>query len=192
MKKIFIIISGVLTVFIIVLLSVLVCVKKNIGFAIYEPRYIHVYNKSTTTTNNDEPYEKDDKEYVEILNQLTDMTTLSLFKLAQNNKNLYYKIEYDAENYAGYDTTMKEKNLVIELIYDKEREVVVYNEGNPVVIPFKCLLFIIPIDAKFDEIIVYNALGNEPSKKEEQYKNCTPFILKGNVKDILSYANSLK
>lgn len=195
MKKIFIGISSVIFAFVIVMLCVMTGVKKNIGFAIEKPDFINVYNKSTTVTSGGEPYEDDEQKNDEpfdlVLKNLEKTTTLSLFQLAQNNRNLNYKIEYDKQNYALYDSSMKNDNLVIELIYRNQKEIVVYENGEQRVIPFRCLIFIIPANENFNEIVVYNALSNDTSAKEEQYKNCTPFILKGIAKDLISYVNTL-
>lgn len=191
MKKIFSIVAAVILVFVVVLLSVMAGVKKNIGFDIEKPTWINVYYKSTTTTNDGASYEETDEEYNEILEQLKKMTTLSLLNLTLKNGSLNYEIEYDTKFYATYDSSMKNENLVIELIYQSQKELVVYDNESARTIPYMCLQFIIPTDGNFEEIVVYSSLSNNASSKEDQYKTCTPFILKGQVKKIIKYANTL-
>lgn len=179
------------------MLGVLTGIKKNIGFAIQEPDFLIVYNKSLQSLNG-KTYEKDNeklsdedkKAYNDILNRLSKMTTLSLFQLATSNKNLNYKIEYDSENYATYDSTMKKENVSIEIMYKSEKNLVVYENGTPRVIPFFSLIIIIPDESKFNEIVVYSAMTNGEGR-EDQYKNCTPIILRGNAKELLRYIKSL-
>ncbi len=197
MKKIFVSVSAVILAFVVVLLGVLTGIKKNIGFAIQEPDFLIVYNKSLQSLNG-KTYEKDNeklsdedkKAYNDILNRLSKMTTLSLFQLATSNKNLNYKIEYDSENYATYDSTMKKENVSIEIMYKSEKNLVVYENGTPRVIPFFSLIIIIPDESKFNEIVVYSAMTNGEGR-EDQYKNCTPIILRGNAKELLRYIKSL-
>ncbi len=202
MKKIFIGISATILVFVVVLLGVLTGIKKNIGFAIEEPDFLIVYNKSTQSIGGktyhkdqfedekDETFEEDKKVFDEVLDKFTKMTTLSLFQLALNNKNLNYKIEYDSENYATYDSLMKKENIAIEIMYKSEKNLVVYDSKNPRVIPYYSLLIIIPPDGKFNEFIVYSSMTNAENR-EDYYKQSTPIILKGDSKKLVDYVNKM-
>lgn len=202
MKKIFVSVSAVILAFVVVLLGVLAGVKKNIGFAIEDPDFLIVYNKSLQSLGGktyhkdkieeeDEDLFKEDKNtYNEILKNLSKMTNLSLLQLATSNKNLNYKIEYDSENYATYDSTMKKENISIEIMYKSEKNLVVYDNGNARVIPYFSLMIIIPDQGKFNEIVVYSAMSNGENR-EDQYKECTPIILRGNAKALLNYIKTL-
>ena len=205
MKKIFSIISAVIVVCVAVLVGVMAGVKKNIGVSLNKPEFINVYYKSTTTKNNGQSYREyiEDSEgnksksesydeYNQIYDLMQKLTNLSLIQLAQNNSDLNYKVEYNKEHYASYDSRMKENNLVIEFIYkDNTQNALVYDGSNARVIPYY-LLFVIPINTHFEEIVVYTSTTNASNQKEEQYENCVPFILKGIPKDLISYVETLE
>lgn len=188
MKKIFSIISAVVIVFVGVFLTSIIAIKKNIGFAFSNPESVIVYYKS----NNPNTYEEDSKEYQSIVKELNELTNISLFKLAINNNNLNYKVEYNSTDYSVYDEGMNSENLVIEISYDKIQNVVVYEEGNGRTIPYVCLRYVIPIHDKFDEIVVYYSRYNGGSQKLEQYKTCAPIILKGNAKSLIKCVEEIQ
>lgn len=204
MKKIFSIISAVIITAVAVLIGVMAGVKKNIGFTINKPKYINVFYKSTVTKNKGESFQEyfEDEEgkkpaacyeeYNELVTLINKMTELSLLQLAQNNKDLNYKIEYNKQDYAVYDSKLKEQNLAIELIYDIEQNVVVYDGENARVIPYYGIIFIIPLSNKFEEVVCYTSPTNAPNQIDEQYENCTPIILKGVAKKLIKYVESLE
>ena len=43
----------------------------------------------------------------------------------------------------------------------------------------------------YEEIVVYTSLNNDSTLKEEEYKKCKPFILKGNPKKLLNYVDTI-
>lgn len=191
MKKIFCIVSAVIIAFIAVMLSTLGIMRKSLGFDFNEPYSINVFYKGSTTINNGESYFPEDEEFAKILSNLKKTTTSSYLNLILKTGSTKYNIEYGGQNYSTYDTSMKSENLVVELIYKKQQNVVVYEGENTRVIPYTCLLFIIPCESKFRDIIVYNSVYNDSTLKEKEYKNNTPFIIKGNPKKILSYVQSV-
>lgn len=190
--------------FVVVLIGVMAGVKKNIGISLNNPELIYVYYKSTTTKNNGQAYQEfkdaDRKvksdcydEYMELIKQVKNLTNLSLLQLAQNNNNLNFKPEYNTEHYASYDNEMKNDNLVIEFVYrERTQNVKVYDGENARIIPYWCILFVIPLNPKFEEIVVYTSPTNDSTQKDEQYRNCTPFVLKGIPKNLISYVEKLK
>ena len=193
MKKIFCIVASVIIAFVGVFLTVLGCVKKSLAFDYDEPYAINVYNKSTASLNNGTSYYKGDTEYSKILEMLGKTTRVSLLTLLVRTGSVNYKIKYGGDDYATYNTEMNSKNIVIELIYRKERNVVVYDGKNTRVIPYYCVLYVIPTKSKFEEIIVYNSLTSDSTdnKKIKEYQSNKPFVIKGNPKKIISYVNSL-
>jgi hypothetical protein len=54
-----------------------------------------------------------------------------------------------------------------------------------------CLLFVIPYNNKFNDIIIYNSQTNDSTQKEIKYKENIPFVIKGNAKKLISYVKTL-
>ena len=192
MKRIFIIIASIFIALILALLIVLGSVKKSLSFDFKEPYYINIYNKSSTTINNKSFYATD-KEYGEVIEMFGKTTKSSLLNLLLKTGSMKYRIELDKYNYATYDTSMKSDNLVIELVYQKLQNIIVYDEGNPRVIAFYCLLIVIPPENKFEDIVIYNSMTNDTNDNnvEKEYKKNVPFVVKGNPKQLLDYVSSL-
>ena len=187
MKKVFIIIASIFIAFVSTLLIVLGSVKKSLSFDFKEPYSINVYNKSSTTINNTTFY-ADDDEFNEVIEMFGKTTSSSLLNLLLKTGSMEYRIELDKYNYATYDTSMKSENLVIEVTYKQLQNVIVYDEGNPRVIAFYCLLIIIPPESKFEDIVIYNSMTNGDDR-EKEYKKNIPFVVKGNPKQLLDYVS---
>lgn len=190
MKKLFCIVSAIIIGFVGSFLIIL-SVKTNTIAVFSDPYSINVYNKSTTTLNNKSYYEGDEI-FNGVSKYLNDTLTISLFTLMIEEGKLKEKPIYGGSNYATYDTSMKQDNLVIEYIYKDTKNIVCFENGNSRVISFACLLLIIPCKAQYEEIVVYTSLNNDSTLKEEEYKQNKPFILKGNPEKLLEYVDSIK
>lgn len=191
MKKIFCIVAVAIIAFVGTLITILGFIKKDLGFNFNEPYSINVFYNSSTTIKKGESIYPEDKEYAKVIKNLNKSTKSSLLTLLLKTGSVKYNIEYDNDKYSVYDTEMKTKNLVIELIYNKLQNIVVYEGKNTRVIPYTCLLFVIPINEKFEEIVVYNSYTSDSTLKETEYKNNKPFVIKGNPKKIISYVKSI-
>lgn len=192
MKKIFCIVAAVIIAFVGVLITTFACVKKSLGFNYGEPYCINIYYKGSTTIHKDGgSYFKEDKEYINTIASLKKSTKTSLLNLLLKTGSVKYDIQYGGEKYATYDTEMKSKNMVIELIYKQTQNVVVYENGNSRVIPYTCLLFIIPCEKEFQEIVIYYSEYNDSTIKEKEYKENIPFIINSNPSKILKYVESI-
>lgn len=188
MKKIFCIISAVI-IGIIGSFLTFTAVKKQTISNFNDPYSINVYYKSSTTANNKSYYAEDDV-FHEVTKKLHKTLTTSLFTMMVHDNQLKNMPVYGGKNYASYDTTMKQKNLVVEFIYKDSQDIVVEENGSTRVIPYVCLLFIIPCNEYYEDIVVYTSLSNSQDK-EDEYKKNTPFVLKGNPKEILKYAQTI-
>ena len=190
MKKIFCICAAILIAIVGTLLGVLGSIKKSLSFEFNKPLYINVFNRSAATTQaSGLAYYSTDPEYSKVLEMLEKMTTTSLLNLLLKNGSIRYNIDYGKDNYRVYDTDMKSEYLVIELVYDKEQNVVVYEGNDTTTIAFYDILFVIPYENKFNEIVIYNS--HETNLRETKYKENVPFIIKGNPKELINYVNSL-
>ena len=130
MKKIFIAVSAFFMVVVVTMLIVLANVRKNITFEYDRPSIIRVYNKSTNPIKN-EGYTKDDDEFSVIVDKLQQMTNMTLLQRLNNLKTLDAKVNVDSEGvYNGWQTQMKKENLVIEIDFDDEQDLVVYDNGH--------------------------------------------------------------
>ena len=191
MKKIFCIIAAVIIAFVGILLTVFGSVRKTLSFNFNQPYSINVYYKSSTTINGGESYYPDDAEYANVIEKLGKSTKASLLTLLLRTGSVKYNIEYGSDNYATYDTSMKGSNIVVELIYNQLQNVIVYENGNTRVVAYTCLLFIIPCESRFTDIIVYNSYYNDSTLKENEYKEKTPFVIKGNPKKLMKYLDTV-
>ena len=189
MKKIFCVFAAIIIAVVGSLLTFLGTKKKSLGFAYNKPLSIMVFNKSTSI-NDGVAYESKDSEYSKLIEMLEKMTTTSLLNLLIQNGSLSYNIEYGQDNYRVYNTDMKTEYLVIELVYDKEQNVVVYEGKDTRTIAYNALAIVIPYEDKFDEIVIYNAYYQ--NQRETEYQENVPFIIKGNPSELISYINSLK
>ena len=168
-----------------------ISIKKHEIAVFEDPYLINVYAESSTTINNESFYEGDEV-YKYVSKYLKETLTTSLFTIMVNDGKLIEKPIYDENIYAVYDTTMKQKNIVIEYLYKENKNIVCYQDGNGRVISYACFLMIIPINYEYEDIYVYTSLSNNTTQKEEEYKKSTPFVLKGNPKKLIEYINGLK
>lgn len=191
MKKRFIAISALLTAVVVTLLIVLGTVRKNVCLEYDAPSVIRIYNQSTNPIKND-GYTKDDEPYKVIIEKLTQMTNMTLMQRLNKLKNLKTNVYVDsAGTYNSYKSEMKKENLVIELDFSEEQDVVVYDDGNTRVVSYWCISYVITKLDDFTEIVVYYSTTNSSTAREESYAKCDPIILKGFTQDIVNYVNSL-
>lgn len=190
MKKIFCIISAVIIGVVGSFLATLGIIHQR-PVTLEDPYSINVYYKSTTTVNRGESYYESDDGYKRIMKELNRSINNSLLKVMINDGDLQNQAVYGSNNYSSYDTTMKNNNLVVELIYRGNKNIVCYEDGNSRVMSYACLIIIIPIESKYEEMIVYSSINNDSTLKEEEYRKSTPFIIKGNPKNLIKYVNTI-
>ena len=192
MKKIFCIISAAFIGVIGVFLITLGCIRQRV-VTFDNPFSINVYYKSTTTVNDGASYYEGDEGYTRIMEELNNSIRNSLLRVMISDGNLKNRPVYGEDNYSTYDTSMKNDNLVIELIYREEnlKNIVCYEGDRSRVICYMCLIFIIPINSSYEEMVVYSSVTNDSTNKETGYKDSTPFIVKGNPKKLIKYVESI-
>lgn len=191
MKKIFIAISAVFMVVVVAVLATLNVKKKNIGVAFGSPTAIRIYNNSTSPINS-KGFSKDDNEYSEIIDLIDDMTNISYFNRLLDLKTLNTKIEIsNDETYVSYSSDLKNGNYVIELDFNEEQDLVVYENGYTRVISYFCILYVISKDESMSDIIVYYSNTNDSQTRDESYARNNPFVLKGYVSEITDYIDAM-
>ena len=191
MKKIFIAVSSFFMVAVITLLIVLGNVRKNIVFEYDRPSVIRVYNKSTNPIKN-EGYTKNDEPFELIVKKLKEMTNMTLMQRLNNLKTLNANVNVDsAGTYNSWQSEMKKDNIVIEMDFPEEQDLVVYDGGNTRVISYWCLAYVITTYDNFDEIVVYYSTTNSSTAREESYAKCDPIVIKGYTEDIVRYVNAI-
>ncbi len=192
MKKIFIAVSAFFMVGVVTLLIVLGTVRKNVQIEYDAPSIIRVYNKSTNPIKND-GYTKEDEQFSVIVEKLTEMTNMTLMQRLNNLKTLKTNVYVDsAGTYNSYKSEMKKENLVIELDFAEEQDIVIYDEGHTRVVSYWCLSYVITTLEDFTEIVVYYSTTNSSTAREESYAKCDPIILKGYTNDIVNYIDSFQ
>lgn len=191
MKKIFIAVSSFFMVAVITLLIVLGNVRKNIVFEYDRPSVIRVYNKSTNPIKN-EGYTKNDEPFGLIVEKLKEMTNMTLMQRLNNLKTLDANVNVDsAGTYNSWQSEMKKDNIVIEMDFPEEQDLIVYDGGNTRVISYWCLAYVITTYDNFDEIVVYYSTTNSSTAREESYAKCDPIVIKGYTEDIVRYVNAI-
>ena len=192
MKKIFIAVSSLFMVVVVTMLIVLGTVRKNIVFEYDRPSVIRVYNKSTNPIKND-GYTKNDEPYSNIVKKLKEMTNMTLMQRLNKLKTLKANVNIDsAGTYNSWQSQMKKENLVIEIDFEDEQDLVVYDGGHTRVISYWCLAYVITTYENFDEIVIYYSTTNSSTAREESYAKCDPIIIKGYTEDIVRYVNTIK
>lgn len=191
MKKIFIAVSSFFMVAVITMLIVLGNVRKNIVFEYDRPSVIRVYNKSTNPIKN-EGYTKNDEPFGLIVEKLKEMTNMTLMQRLNNLKTLKANVNVDsAGTYNSWQSEMKKDNIVIEMDFSEEQDLVVYDGGNTRVISYWCLAYVITTYENFDEIVIYYSTTNSSTAREESYAKCDPIVIKGYTEDIVRYVNTI-
>lgn len=192
-KKVFIIFSAVIVATLLTLVIVLKNVKSNVHISYAKPISVNIFNKSTVSIDSAK-YKDKDGGFDEIVERISDITNVSAFEKLVNRVNLNNEIIQDTTvNYAKWSTELKTKNIVIELTYDKEQDVVVTKNGNTRVISYWCLAIVIPADSGFTDMIVYYSTTNEETSnaKDKSYEACEPLVMHGDFTEFYEYINSL-
>lgn len=179
MKKIFAIISGAISGVLILFIICMCFIKVNIKIDKGAPKTIYLYNKSTAATTSS-GYESGSAEYKKIMKDLEKLTNISIFNRLNNKTKLNDKIQIDTSgNFAKWTTDLKQSNIVIELIYDTQQDVVVYDNGKSRVISYWCISYVIPTTKKFADVVAYYSTTNDSTKKDSFYASCMPLNFKG-------------
>lgn len=189
MKKIFIIVSSVIMVGVITLLIVLSNIRTNSNIEHEKPASIYVYNK----TNNPTIIKEDNENYAKIMNGLENMTNMSLFDRLIKLKTLDTSHHLSKDGtYAKWTTELSMGNYVIELVYNDEQDVVVYDGEHTRVISYFCVYYVFSARSDFSDIAVYYSSTNDSTLKQDKYASCEPIILNGYTKDIVSLIKKVK
>lgn len=191
MKKIFSIISAALSAIIVVFIICLCFIKVNIKIEKGDPKTIYLYNKSTAASVST-GYASDSEEYETILKSLDKLTSISIFNRLKNNTKLNDKIQIDLDNtYMKWSTDLKQSNIVIELVYDKQQDVVVYYNGKSRVISYWCISYVIPLTNNFADVVAYYSTTNDSTNKDNFYASCNPLYFKGMAGKLIENINSI-
>ena len=191
MKKIFSIISAVICGLVIVFISTLSFIKTNVAIIQNNPVSIYVFNESTTATKAN-GYTKDNAEFNEILKKLKKVSSVSIFTRLVNQTDATPKVEQDLNGtFTSYSTDIKQENIVIELVYDNQQDIVVYVGEDTRVISYFCLSYVIPVNNKFADVVIYYATTNSDDSKNESYASCDPLVIKGKAGSFQKFVDKL-
>lgn len=191
MKKIFSIIAASLSGLVLVFITTLGFIKTNVPISYKDPVYIYVFNQSSTATATN-GYSTSNSEFSEIMKNLKKSSSVSAFTRLVNGTDIKPKIEQDVDGtFTTYSTDIKQDNIVVELVYDKQQDMVVYVGEDTKVISYYCLTFVIPLTYDFADIVVYYATTNSDDSKTESYQKCEPLVIKGKAKKLIKYVETL-
>lgn len=192
-KKVFIVFSAVIIATIVSLIMVLKNVKSNVHISYAKPISVNIFNRSTVAIDSAK-YKDDDGGFDDIIQRISDITNVSAFEKLVNRVNLNDEIIQDTSvNYSKWSTELKTKNVIIELTYDKEQDVVVTKNGRTRVISYWCLAIVVPSESGFTDLIVYYSSTNEETgnAKDKSYESCEPLVMHGDFTEFYKYINSL-
>ncbi len=190
MKKTFSIIAAIISGLVVMFLITTCFIKTNVSIASNNPYQILVFDRSTTATKQN-GYSAEDKEYNKVLKKLKSVSSVSIFKRLVNGTSLKVGVEQDIDNtFATWNTSFKQKNVVVELIYDKQQDLIVEYNGNTKVIYYYCISYVIPISDKLSDIVIYYATTNG-SGKDNSYASNSPLVIKGETKNFVKFVESL-
>ena len=184
-KKIFIIIASVISALTASFLITVCSIRSNIGIAIGKPYSIVVFDHATTGKNIAELVDMD-----EFNKQMSNLTNVTVFDKLVHGATLNNRIYLDAKGkYAKWSTDLHNNNVVIEIIYNKVQDLVVYDGNDSRTISYYCISFVIPSTKNFTEIAVYYSLtsNTDNHEKDDSYRANTPLILYGNAKEFIKF-----
>ena len=112
----------------------------------------------------------------------------------KNNTSLDENIKQDNEQtYLRWDNQFRQENIVVELYYDEQQDVVVYCGDDTRVISYWCISYVIPTTDEFTDVIVYYSTLNESATAiTESYAECDPLILYGEADNFKGLLQQLK
>ena len=88
-----------------------------------------------------------------ILKKLKNVSSVSIFTRLVNQTDASPKVEQDLNGtFTSYSTDIKQENIVIELVYDKQQDIVVYVGEDTRVISYFCLSYVIPVNSIKEEM----------------------------------------
>lgn len=184
MKKIFSIISACLCAMVFVFVMVISFVKVHVFLDIGEPSVIYVYNKSTIATDTDGLKSGTDG-FKKVMDAIYDSTNISVLTRIVNKTTLKPKLRLDTERkFSNYSSEMKQANYAVEMLFDKQQDLVVYKDDETRVLSIYALLMIYIPNKQFEDIVIYYSTTNASDKKDSNYSSCTPLYVKGNSKTI--------
>ena len=191
MKKIFSIISAIMSGVVLLFVLTLCFIKTNVKMDRNNPAFIYVFNKSTTATVAN-GYSKNNAEYEKVLKRLNKVSSVSIFTRLVNGADVNPKIEQDLNGtFSKWSTDIKQNNVVVELVYDREQDMIVYVGDDTRVVSYFCLSYVIPLTKDFSDIIVYYATTNSDDGKNQSYQECSPLVIKGKAGSMLKYVDTL-
>ena len=188
-KKIFIILACVISALTASFLITVCSVKSNVGIAIGNPYSIVVFNQSTTGRE-----VKNEETISEFNKQMNNVTNLTVFDKLVNGVTIKNRIYQDSSGkFAKWSTDLLNKNLVIEVIYNKMQDLIVYDGDDTRVVSYYCISFVIPKTDDFTEIAVYYSITSnaDNNEKNDSYRENTPLILYGNASDFIEFAKTI-
>ncbi len=193
MKKIFTIISAVISALVVAFLITISFVKTSVAIESNNPKYVVVFNQSATSTQTN-GYTVEDKEYKQILDGIKEISNISILNRLVNNTKVFATVDQDLDKtFAKWNTSLKQTNIVVELVYDKQQDVIVTYNGYTKVVSYFCLSYVIPTTDKFADIVVYYANTNntQGDAKNKSYAECNPFVIKGLAGEFIELVDKL-
>ena len=194
MKKIFTIISASIMACVLIFLSIICFVKKNVPMNYNEPAYIYVFKKETVAIKSG-GFTRADKEYKKIMNSLKASTNLSIFDRLRYIGNLKPVVNLDDnKRYSMWSSEIKKEQFVIELIYTTEQDIVVTTKGKTRVISYFSIIFTFAPYKGFKNLIVYYSTTNtsDTTTRDENYAQYTPIVLQGYTDELIDIIENYK
>jgi len=193
MKKAFTIISAVISALVVAFLITISFVKTSVAIESNNPKYVVVFNQSTTSTQTN-GYTAEDKEYSQILDGIKEISNISILNRLINNTKVFATVEQDLDKtFAKWNTSLKQTNIVVELIYDKQQDAIVTYNGYTKVISYFCISYVIPTTDNFSDVVVYYANTNntQGDAKNKSYAECSPLMIKGMAGEFIKLVEKL-
>lgn len=185
MKKLFIILSGCFTFLIVALLIFTNFIFINQKITLKQPDSINIYKKSIAALNN-KLYDSNDREFNDIIKNVSNVGNVSIFDRLITNSSLNDKINQSKDNeYSNNIADLKNTGYCIEFIYELKQDKIVYIDGKSKVITFNKLLYVFPSGKGMQNILVYYSEGSN------SYENYNPLVFDGKTEKIINYINSL-
>lgn len=191
MKKWFMITAGIICFLVVSFISIICFYKIEPEIKFKSPAKILAFNKSIVATNAN-GYTDINAEYGKILEQLKNMTTLTVFEKLKNGNELKNKVYQEDEDFSVTDiSTIKGNNVVVELQYDKMQDLVVYVGKNTRVVSYYWLMVVIPVSKPYSYVNLYFSTTPDESDHSSSYLENDVLKIYSKTHQIVKFIKSL-
>ena len=183
--------SGIICFLVVSFISIICFYKIEPQINFKTPAKILAFNKSIVSSKTN-GYNSEDEEYEQILKELKDMTTLTIFEKLKISNELNNKVYQEDTGFSVPDiSTLKRENVVIEMQYDTSQDLIIYNGQNTRVVSYYWLMVVIPESKPFESVNLYFSTTIDESSHTSSYAENDVLKIFAKTEHIVDFIQSL-